>query len=176
MTSTFHIWRPCGIRKRVFKNMLVGWRSGTFSARPMRLVGGRTFPCRPDIGRQTSQAGLLATAREYDVPNERFISYSYTVPDDEAMLGWAGWNHIERARVLIDLIESRKGDDEEDLLTLLLAGLKELRFWVRQWRDTGEVIEYLEREQSALGLSGRDLMNWRPPKPKRGRPRKQRVS
>jgi hypothetical protein len=112
---------------------------------------------------------------KYDVPNERFISYSNMVPDDEVLLGWAGWNHIERARVLIDLIESRKRGGKGHLLIPLLAGLKELQFWVRQWRDADEVIEYLDGEQSALGLSDRDLSDWRPPKPRRGRPRKRPV-
>lgn len=113
---------------------------------------------------------------KFDVPNERFISYSYMVPDGEAILGWAGWDYLERARVLIDLIESRKRDDEGDLLIPLLAGLKELQSWVRRWHDTDEVTEYLDHEQSALGLSDRDLVSWRPPKPRRGRPRKRAVS
>lgn len=109
---------------------------------------------------------------KYDIPNERFISYSYLVPDDETILGWAGWNHIERARVLIDLVELRKRDEKEVALIPLLAGLKELQFWGSQWHDIHEVSEYLNREQSALVLSDSDLLSWRPPKPKRGRPRK----
>jgi hypothetical protein len=114
---------------------------------------------------------------KHDVPNERFISYSHLVPDDELILGWAGWNHAERARVLIDVIESHKRDDRGgDVLIPLLAGIKELLFWIRQWYGTDEASEYLEREQSAHGLSDSDLLSWRPPKSKRGRPRKQPVS
>jgi hypothetical protein len=123
--------------------------------------------------------------KKFDVLNERFISYSYAVPDDELVLGWAGWSHSERARVLVNLIEARNrnSDDHIESIIPLLAGLRELLPWLRQWHRTpepplwrgnplNEVREYLEQEQSARGLSDDDLTGWRPPKPKRGRPRK----
>ena len=119
------------------------------------------------------------------MPNERFISYFSGGPDAELVLGWAGWNHAERARVLINLIEAhrRSGNDEPESISPLLAGLRELLFWLQQWHKDPEpplwpsspadgAAEYLDHEQRVGGLSDSDLARWRPPRPKRGRPRK----
>lgn len=122
---------------------------------------------------------------KFDVPNERFISYPSTSPDEEQLLGWAGWSHAERARVLADIIETRKnsGGGDAERLRPLLAGLRELLFWLELWHPSPEpplwdgepgsdVRRFLAREQQALELSDADLDGWRPPKPRRGRPRK----
>jgi len=111
-----------------------------------------------------------------DVPNERFISYPPVIQEGEQLLGWAGWDHSDRARVLVDLIEAQKRDssDQSETLIPLLTGLQELMFWLRQGHsgDRDEVQDYLQRELRRRGLSESDLDTWNPPEPKRGRPRK----
>lgn len=124
-----------------------------------------------------------------DVANERFISYPFAMPDEEQLLGWAGWNHAERASVLVDLAQTRMhaGNGNGESLRPLLAGLRELLFWLELWhsspepplwdgRPADESRGFLERAQEALSLSDDDLSSWRPPKPRRGRPRKKRAS
>jgi hypothetical protein len=123
--------------------------------------------------------------RKFDIPNERFISYPFTARDGELIIGWAGWNHAERARVLINLIErhKRSGDNDNQFIMPLLAGLRELVIWLMQWHSQPEspfwedspvsqVRAYLEREKAERGLQDADLTAWRPPRPRRGRPRK----
>jgi hypothetical protein len=114
---------------------------------------------------------------KFDVPNERFISYPDAGASDELMLGWAGWTHSERVQVLIDQIEADKRRNVEDMETIIprLAGLREELLWLRQWHKAEEqpLLKYLEREQRASRLSDSELAAWRPPKPRRGRPRKQ---
>ncbi|WP_433232133.1 DUF7008 domain-containing protein [Actinomadura formosensis] len=120
------------------------------------------------------------------MPKERFISYpgSGLDGDSSMLLGWAGWDHRERAQALMILIEERATQDGWDAarLTPLLAGLAEVLPWVRQWH--GEVdpafgqspadayAMYLEDKQRTYGISDDDLKNWRPEKPKRGGRRK----
>ena len=120
-----------------------------------------------------------------DVPNERFISYPHIPPDDDLTIGWTGWNDPERACALISLIDSHKrsGGRTGHAVIPLLAGLRELLPWLRQWHrepeppfvavsPADEVKAYLENKQAEHGLQDSDLAAWRPPPPKRGRPRK----
>ncbi|GAA4152360.1 hypothetical protein GCM10022416_50470 [Actinomadura keratinilytica] len=118
------------------------------------------------------------------MPNERFISYPAASPSGEQMLGWAGWNHADRARALTRLIEQRAIYDGWDAgrITPLLAGLAEVLPWVKQWH--GEVdpafgmspadafTAYLAKKQAEYRISDEDLRSWRPEPPRRGRPRK----
>jgi hypothetical protein len=120
-----------------------------------------------------------------DVPNERFISYPGMLPNDDVMIGWAGWKDPERACVLISLIDSHEGPSgiAGDTVIPLLAGLRELLPWLRQWHKepeppfvavspADEVKEYLENKQAEQGLQDSEFAAWRPPPPKRGRPPK----
>ena len=120
-----------------------------------------------------------------DVPNERFISYPHIPPDDDLTIGWTGWNDPERACALISLIDSHKrsGGITGHAVIPLLAGLRELLPWLRQWHrepeppfvavsPADEVKAYVENKQAEHGLQDSDLAAWRPPPPKRGRPRK----
>ena len=120
-----------------------------------------------------------------DVPNERFISYPRIPLDDDLTIGWAGWNDVDRARVLISLIGSQGRSGE--VVIPLLAGLRELLPWLRQWHrepeppfgavsPAVEVEAYLENKRAEHGLQDSDLASWRPPPPKRGRPRKIRAT
>jgi hypothetical protein len=102
--------------------------------------------------------------------------HAQATADPEALIGWAGWDHGQRAAVLIDLITARldRSDLDLDRLVPLLAGLAEVLPWLAQWhpdtaRDHGAFLSECIRR---LGLTGPDLANWRPPKPQRGRPKK----
>jgi hypothetical protein len=120
-----------------------------------------------------------------DVPKERFISYPRggLDSDDSLLLGWAGWDHRERAHALITLIEERASNDgwDAEKLTPILAGLLEVLPWVRQWHDeiapafgaspAREYDMYLMSQREKYGLTEDDLRAWTPPAVRRGRRR-----
>lgn len=120
-----------------------------------------------------------------DVPKERFVSYpgAEAGNDTSLVVGWAGWNHLERARALATwyLGLKRDGVARERHLPLL-AGLAELLPWVLQWHNEantdpalnkpGDQIKgLLESEMRELGATMEDLERWRPTAPTRGRRR-----
>ena len=73
-----------------------------------------------------------------DVPKERFISYPGAERETDASLvvGWAGWNHLDRARALAAwYLQARRDGREAAHLAPLLAGLAELVPWLKQWYD-----------------------------------------
>ncbi len=123
-----------------------------------------------------------------DVPKERFISYPDANPgsDRSLLLGWAGWDHLERAQALCTLIEERRTIDGWGTarLTPLLAGLSELMPWVRQWhsevapvsgQSPVDVLDaYLAAQLGTHGLTDEALHFWKAPPVRRGRPPKSR--
>jgi hypothetical protein len=113
---------------------------------------------------------------KYDVRNERFISFP-CVRGGQTLFGWAGWEPGERAAVLMDLLDEAGLDaDMRETALPLLVGLHEQTFWLGQEESGDRARAYLERAGAALGVSESDLLRWRPPKPKRGRPRKKPVN
>jgi hypothetical protein len=117
-----------------------------------------------------------------DVPKERFVSYPSSGRDTDAteLLGWAGWDHADRALALASLISQRieEGWDTAKLIPLL-AGLHELVPWVRQWHNEldpeyGEsVADTIDDELTARlnehHLTVTDLTSWRLEPAPRGR-------
>jgi hypothetical protein len=120
------------------------------------------------------KASYWRLRRKFDVPNERFISYADPSGEGELLIGWAGWDPAERAAVLMDLINDKASADYDtsDVVVPLMVGLRELIFWLERESDAREARAYLVRMKEILDVSDSDLANWRPPKPKRGRPRK----
>jgi hypothetical protein len=121
-----------------------------------------------------------------DVPKERFISYpgASSDTDPSLVIGWAGWNHLERARALAGfyLLAKRDGRDAS-VLTPLLAGLAELVPWLKQWYDEPNADPALDRpgtqiaglldvELRALHFTPDQLDRWRPAPTARGRKKK----
>ncbi|MEP6651902.1 MAG: BREX-2 system adenine-specific DNA-methyltransferase PglX [Myxococcales bacterium] len=111
-----------------------------------------------------------------DVPKERFISYPGCEKDGDPspLIGWAGWNHLQRAQALVVLYQERKNDDgwARERLMPMLVGLHELMFWLELWHsqpDGGsqnparEFKQFLDAELNAHGLTVDDLEAWRPP-------------
>ncbi|WP_322770638.1 BREX-2 system adenine-specific DNA-methyltransferase PglX, partial [Frankia sp. Cr1] len=112
-----------------------------------------------------------------DVPKERFISYPPAGPDNDPTLlvGWAGWDHREQAQALATLIVERQDNHGwgADRLTPLLAGLREVMPWVRQWHNEvdplydgspAEVYDaFLAEAMGRHALTADALTGWRPP-------------
>ncbi len=121
-----------------------------------------------------------------DVPKERFISYPHAGPDNDPTLlvGWAGWDHREQAQALATLIVERQDNDGwgAEKLAPLLAGLREVMPWVRQWHNEvdplydgspAEVYDaFLAEETGRHALTADALTAWRPPAATRGGRRK----
>lgn len=110
-----------------------------------------------------------------DVPQERFILYPGTRKgaDTTSVIGWAGWDYLERAKALSGHYASRKDQGaEEPELVALLAGLQELVPWLLQWHNDldpeygqrmGEFFaSFAQTEARALGWTVEDLKTWTP--------------
>ncbi|MFG1712420.1 BREX-2 system adenine-specific DNA-methyltransferase PglX [Micromonospora sp. NPDC049203] len=122
-----------------------------------------------------------------DVPKERFVSYPGAGRDGDPSLlvGWAGWDHREQAQALATLIVAREQEDgwAADRLLPLVAGLREILPWVRQWHGEFDpewgsspadiYAGFLAETTNRLHLTDEALSSWRPPKATRGRKAKQ---
>ncbi|GAB3489489.1 type I restriction-modification system DNA methylase subunit [Amycolatopsis cihanbeyliensis] len=111
-----------------------------------------------------------------DVPKERFISYPEASPDADPtlLLGWAGWDHLDQAQALVNLVNDRTEQAGRDTakITPLLAGLAELMPWVHQWHGdydpewggnpAEELRTYLHQQQVTHQLTDDNLKDWRP--------------
>jgi len=118
-----------------------------------------------------------------DVPKERFISYpgASRTGDPSLLIGRAGWDHREQAQALATLIVSREQEDGWDTRRLLplLAGLREVLPWVRQWHGEFDptwgaspadiYAGFLSETAGRLQLTDEAMMSWRPEKAARGR-------
>ncbi|MGC4789210.1 BREX-2 system adenine-specific DNA-methyltransferase PglX [Micromonospora sp. DT178] len=118
-----------------------------------------------------------------DVPKERFVSYPGASRDGDPSLlvGWAGWDHREQAQALATLIVAREQEDgwAADRLLPLVAGLREILPWVRQWHGEFDpqwaaspadiYAGFLAETTNRLHLTDESLTSWRPPKATRGR-------
>ncbi|MFD3676457.1 BREX-2 system adenine-specific DNA-methyltransferase PglX [Streptomyces sp. NPDC058613] len=125
-----------------------------------------------------------ANRGKLDVPRERFISYPEANPDGDStlLLGWAGWDHKDQAQALIQIIEARtKGEGwATDRIVPLLAGLREVMPWVKQWHSEPDAdwddmapAEELEAEFQKLlrthSVGEAQMEAWRPVKKTRGK-------
>ena len=147
------------------------------------------IPVPPRYLPKDFRAGCWSHRGKLDVPKERFIAYPGAArgADPTPVVGWAGWDHAERARALAGwVMQARYDGADAERLVPLLAGLAELVPWLRQWHNDpspdpmldriGDQIDGLVRaEAQGLGLTVTDLVAWRPPATanKRGRPRKE---
>ncbi|WFE65524.1 BREX-2 system adenine-specific DNA-methyltransferase PglX [Micromonospora sp. WMMD714] len=118
-----------------------------------------------------------------DVPKERFVSYPGAGRDGDPslLIGWAGWDHREQAQALATLIVAREQEDgwSADRLLPLVAGLREILPWVRQWHGEFDpewaaspadiYASFLTETTNRLHLTDEALTSWRPPTATRGR-------
>jgi hypothetical protein len=119
-----------------------------------------------------------------DVQQERFILYPSFERDADAspVLGWAGWSHLDQARALAAYYQRMRTEEgwEPERLKPILAGLLDLREWLRQWHDNLDpemglklgtyFSEFAEAQCQELGFSPQEVLAWQPPDGKtRGR-------
>ena len=112
-----------------------------------------------------------------DVPKERFFSLPGCEKsgDTTPVIGWAGMNHLQRAKAIIAWYMDRKDVDgfgKEQLMPMLVA-LDELIPWLKQWHNEidpeysqklGDAYEvFLLGEIQELEISREDLLSWTPP-------------
>jgi hypothetical protein len=112
-----------------------------------------------------------------DVPKERFISYPGLERDDDKspLIGWAGWDHLQRAQALAVIFQERKEHDgwTRERLLPILAGLLELVPWLKQWHNApdptydgqrmGDVYEaFVSEKARGLQATFDELRAWRP--------------
>ena len=111
-----------------------------------------------------------------DVPKERFVLYPQveTESDDTPVVGWAGWDHRQKANALAALYQDRQANEGWGSAQLipLLAGLWELVPWLQQWHNepdptTGSRIGDAFKDVVGgwardCAIAPQDLPKWRP--------------
>jgi hypothetical protein len=144
------------------------------------------IPVPPKYAKADFQEVAWDYRGKLDVPKERFISYpgAERETDSSLVIGWAGWDHLARARALATwYLQARRDGRDREHLRPLLAGLAELVPWLRQWYDDPDPDPALDRpgsqiaalvnaEMRALHLTADDLAGWRPAPTRRGRTRR----
>ena len=137
-----------------------------------------TLPTPPSFTSADFQSKEYARIRgKLDVPRERFIAYPSCERegDPSLLIGWAGWDHVQRATAIVAYYDARKREGwTAERLTPLLAGLDQLLPWIHQWypeidpeynETAGASFQtLLESETQELGLTLEDIRNWTPPK------------
>lgn len=143
------------------------------------------IPVPPKYTPADMRPGVWALRGKLDVPRERFTSFPGVgrEADPTLLVGWAGWDHLERAKAVVSYMSDREQLEgwAGERLVPLLAGLRDLLPWLKQWHNDvdpefgqrmGDVYEGHLREQLARhGLTDEDLAGWAPPEPRRGRRR-----
>jgi hypothetical protein len=142
------------------------------------------IPVPPKYGSGDFRSAVSWKLRgKLDVPKERFVAYPGLGRDNDttAVIGWAGWDHLEQAQALAAMYQQRRDTDgwPTERLVPILAGLHELVPWLRQWHneidpDIGQGLgdyyaDYLAAEMQRHGLGANDLAAWQPPVAQRGR-------
>ncbi|MEU6715457.1 BREX-2 system adenine-specific DNA-methyltransferase PglX [Nonomuraea sp. NPDC046802] len=109
-----------------------------------------------------------------DVPKERFIGYlgAEREGDVTPVYGWAGWNHLQQATALANLLIDRGYPAGDPRVVPLLAGIAELEPWLHQWHAAyddlyaGSPADYftgwLESQLTEHELTRQVLRSWRP--------------
>jgi len=133
----------------------------------------------PEYIKADFQGNCWSHRGKLDVRKERFVCYpdAGSENDETPLMGWAGWNHLQKAQALAAIYQKRKTDDgwEGGQLVPLLAGLHELVPWLLQWHDEPDAAfggrrlgsffrDFLNAELRTWGLSEADLLAWRPGK------------
>lgn len=118
-----------------------------------------------------------------DVPRERFISFPgcERADDPSRVIGWAGWDPVQRAIAIMNLFHARKAQEtwDNERLALLLRGVRELGLWLSLWHDQpspdfdgerpGALFERLvDSEARAIGFAPEALDALAAPAPRPG--------
>lgn len=145
------------------------------AAKKADIVG--EIPVPPKYAKGDFRLGHYWTLRgKLDVSKERFFSFpGCEKPGDSTLVvGWAGMDHLQRARAIAAWYIERKEQDgwEVDQLLPMLVALHELIPWLKQWHNEvnpefgerlGDFYEgYLLEELRLWNLTQSDLLEWRP--------------
>jgi hypothetical protein len=150
-----------------------------------RTVGD--IPVPPKFARADFRRGSYWSLRlKLDVPKERFVLYPSAErgADPTAVLGWAGWDHLQHAQALATFYVKVREEEAwpPERLIPLLAGLLELLPWLRQWHDEPDrnlggtgmgtyFAGFLDEQSRVLGVTQGDLRKWAPQESARSRRR-----
>jgi hypothetical protein len=151
-------------------------------ARRQAAIGGETPPVPPKYEKKDFRSATFWRLRgKLDVPKERFISYPFCSPDgdDSLLIGWAGWDHEQRAGALAQILEARKSEGwTGERLAPILLGIDELLFWLEKWHGdlADEYRGYLDQEVAAAGLTLDAVRAWEPPVDTRRRGKRRKKS
>jgi len=112
-----------------------------------------------------------------DVAKERWVSFPHCEGEDGTLLvAWAGYNHLQLAQGVSEyfvVVQEQLGGRDDPRLVPLLACLRELLPWLKQWHNAidpefgvpmGDSFEgFLQEESRNLGLTPDALRAWQPP-------------
>jgi hypothetical protein len=112
-----------------------------------------------------------------DVPNERFVSFSYCERDIDPtpVIAWAGWDHLQLAQAIAayyERVKNHEGWTPERRMPLL-AGILELLPWLKQWHNDihpefqermGDFFEqFVQDEARTMEVTVDEIRAWSPP-------------
>jgi hypothetical protein len=181
-------YKESGLRKRVAWERTWDLQrredAGTYNPDLVQQGGDGPIPVPPKYtSGDFARPEYWSNRGPLDVPTERFILYPGAARegDPTSVVGWAGWDHAQRALAVASLIQNgeQQGWSEERLIPLV-AGLSEVLPWVEQWHSEPDALyggsspaEFfsglLDTYMAKLGATREALAAWRPPAPTRGR-------
>jgi hypothetical protein len=137
----------------------------------------------------TGGARYWALRGKLDVPKERWISLPHCDANDGTlMLCWAGYDHLQQAGAIATYytqVKQELGGSDDPRLLPLLACLRELIGWLKQWHNEldakfnlrmGDYYhEFVINEARELGKTTEDLEAWTPPKTKKKKATKKKI-
>ncbi|WBO65022.1 BREX-2 system adenine-specific DNA-methyltransferase PglX [Streptomyces camelliae] len=169
-------YKPSGLAKRrVWQGVWEAQRRED-QARLVHAERGHSIPVPPRYASTDFLRPSYWRHRgKFDVPGERFVSFpsSASPLSLSTPIGWAGWTAGERATVVLGLLEAEHHAHAQrpESSMPLFGALAELLPWVTE--PMGDSLRRAYDENlSRMGLSAADVDAWRPPAPRRGRPRK----
>ncbi|WP_326795583.1 BREX-2 system adenine-specific DNA-methyltransferase PglX [Streptomyces sp. NBC_01808] len=172
-------YKPAGLKKRADWERT--WEKQRAEDAATSEDEKRKIRAATDVPPKYTSADFLrpsfwAQRGKLDVPKERFISYGAHNTQTPALLGWAGWDHLQQAQAIVGYLNENELTPDE--LTPYLAALLELQPWLDQWHgeclpDFGQSAAQAFHDfrlalQGELGLTDEDLRAWRPAAAARG--------
>ncbi|KQP66911.1 BREX-2 system adenine-specific DNA-methyltransferase PglX [Nocardioides sp. Leaf285] len=141
------------------------------------------IPVPPKYGDKDFTSKDFWQARgKFDVPKERFILYPNLgrEGDNTVVLGWAGWDHKDKALALAREFPTQDAlGAGNDLLIQMVAGLVELEPWVHQWHSEMDasfgvspaqaITGVIDQQLGRLEATRDEVTAWTPPAATRGR-------
>lgn len=164
-------YKPSGLRKRA------EWER-TWEQQREEDAGnrdGKDVDLPPNYSSADMYPDVWKHRGKLDAPKERFIAYpgAGSEGDPTDVIGWAGWNHLQRGLAIYRLFLERKQEEAPvEVQAALLNGLQQELPWIMQWHNdvdpaTGERLgsylsQHLEEHAHQLGISLEDLEQHNP--------------